>query len=530
MTNFKKLLILGLDGLPWSVTKTMMDLGAMPNLKRLMDEGCSGILRSTVPHQTPAAWTTFMTGVHPGTHGIMNWQDFDATQNVTRLNNVGRYKGKTIYEHFSNAGKKVGVVMQPTTYPPFELNGFLLTGFDSPGLDAAFASPPELQKEILEICPEHGRNLDVNQDWDIPGHVENDDAFEHNIGLFQKRMHRVADLSIELNRRHPTDVLMVYFQDPDLLLHRAWKWIDPSSAADAPRRHARVVEFFKDMDAACAKLIEATASPDRLTLVLSDHGQQPDCMRVQPNNVLIEKGLLVPAKGLALAKDAKRRLQDRIAKVKRKGVGIPIDWDRTKAYMPHQACTGFVYINLKGRQPYGSVEPNDYEKVRDEVVEALRSYRDPNNNNASYFEEVTPTDGLFSRKEKLHLPDIYIQPKPGVEFVRRAKGDRVSYPSKRAYAGLHHPDGIYMLSGTGVAKKQDCNCHIVDMAPTLMASMGHAVPSYMEGRVVSEGFDTPPAVDSVQMTWDPDDDAGDAYSEDQEAVIEERLSELGYLE
>lgn len=527
---YKKLLILGLDGLPWSITQTMMDLGAMPVLKSLMESGCSGILRSTVPAQTPAAWTTFMTGVHPGTHGIINWQDFDATKMVTRLNNVERYHGKTFYEHFSKAGLKVGVVMQPTTYPPFEVSGFLLTGFDSPGTDADFAYPPSLQKEILEICPDHDRNLDVNQDWDVAGHATDDDAFEHNIGLFRKRMHRVADLSIELNRRYPTDVLMVYFQDPDLLLHRAWKWLDPTSAKDAPRRHACVVEFFKDLDKACEKVLKATEADGRLVLTMSDHGQQADSLRVQPNNILIETGFLVPAKGLALVKDAQRRLQDRISKVKRKGVGIPVDWGKTKAYMPFQACTGFIYINLRGRQPFGSVAPEDYISVRDQVVEALRNYRDPNNGNATYFEEVVPTDEIFKRKDQLNLPDIFIQPKGGIEFVRRAKGSRVAYPSKRPYAGLHHPDGIYFLAGAGVAAQRDCDAHIADVAPTLLAGMGQPVPSYVEGRVLTEAFEQPPEVTTLPMAWDAQDDTGDAYTAEQEAVIEERLSELGYLD
>jgi predicted AlkP superfamily phosphohydrolase/phosphomutase len=508
----------------------MMDLGAMPVLKGLVEGGCSGVLRSTVPAQTPAAWTTFMTGVHPGTHGIINWQDFDACHMVTRLNNVERYKGKTFYEHFSRAGLKVGVVMQPTTYPPFEVNGFLLTGFDSPGTSAAFAHPPKLQKEILDICPDHDRNLDVNRDWDVTGHETDDDAFENNIDLFRKRVHRVADLSIELNRRHPTDVLMVYFQDPDLLLHRAWKWLDPKSSDVAPRRHARVVEFFRDLDRACDKLLKATEAPGRLVLAMSDHGQQADRLRVQPNNILMEMGFLVPARGLALVRDAQRRLQDRINKVKRKGVGVPIDWDKTRAYMPFQACTGFIYVNLKGRQPFGSVAPEDYESVRDAVVERLRDYRDPNNGNESYFEEVVPTDGLFKRKDQLRLPDIYIQPKPGIEFVRRAKGDRVAYPSKRTYAGLHHPDGIYFLSGDGVARKRDCHAHIADLAPTLMACMGQLVPGYMEGRVLSEGFVEAPAITTQPIPWDALDDTGDAYTEEQEAAIEERLSELGYLD
>src|SRR5947207_11505709 len=166
MAMYKKLLILGLDALPWRILEPVMEAGAAPRLKQLYERGCSGILRSTIPHQTPAAWTTFMTGVQPGTHGIVNWQHYDAKKNQLTLNNVERYAGKTIYERFTAAGLKVGVVMQPLTYPPFKVNGFLLTGFDSPGVTEPFACPRELEKEILEMCPRHAENLGLEEHWE----------------------------------------------------------------------------------------------------------------------------------------------------------------------------------------------------------------------------------------------------------------------------------------------------------------------------------------------------------------------------
>lgn len=522
--RFQKLLILGLDALPWRVLKPLMDADVTPRLKALHDRGCSGVLRSTIPHQTPAAWTTFMTGVHPGTHGIVNWQHYDARKNALTLNNVERFAGKTIYERFSTASLKVGVVMQPVTYPPFKVNGYLLSGFDSPGINEPFAYPRELEREILEICPRHAENFGVDESWEVAKHELDDSAFAQNIALLTERVRRVTDLALELNRRHPSDVLMVYFQDPDLVLHRAWRWCDATTWNDNTARREAVFKFFAMLDRCCGELIDATEASERLTLVLSDHGQRPDALRVRLNSILIELGFLVPASGINLIKDGVRRITNRINQRDEQGLGVPIDWARTRAFMPFQSCTGFVYVNLEGRQPHGSVKREDFSQVRDEVIDALRKHSRAH----EFFEEVAAMDQAHGWHEDLLLPDIYIQPKVGIEFVRRAKRGEISFPTKRAYAGLHDPDGLYILDGPAI-RAGEANAHIADLAPTLLAALGQAVPSYMEGRVLNECFAQPLDVNSVPFAWEAKE-AGEAYSAEGAAAVEKRLADLGYLD
>ncbi|MCZ7647062.1 MAG: alkaline phosphatase family protein [Planctomycetota bacterium] len=523
---YRRALILGLDALGWPVVESWIEAGAMPFLGALRKQGHRGALRSTLPHQTPAAWTTFMTGVQPGTHGIVNWERFDPLEQTECLHDMGRLEGKTIYHHVSRAGLKAGVAMQPMTYPPFELNGYVLSGFDGPGLDAPFAWPRELEREILERCPEHGKNLNPDTEWREEGHEADDAVFCANLDLLIERTRRTARLATDLQRAHPTDVWMVYFHDPDLVMHRAWRWSVPEGVRENPRRHAKVLEYARALDEACRVCDEAMPSEGRLTLALSDHGQRADRLRVRLNSVLMDLGLLVPASRLGLLKDFFRRLTD---KAKRKGVGLPIDWARTKAFMPFQACTGFVYVNLKGRQPFGSVEPADYEKVRDETIEALRGYADPRTGER-YFEAVGATDGLFKRKDALKLPDIYVQPNPGVEFVRRAKRGEAAFPTKRAYAGLHDPEGLYVLSGAGV-KPGESPAHICDLAPTLLACLGVDVPSYMEGSALGRCFEAGLQVKTRPADWEEDESTGTpGYTAAQQAEIESRLSNLGYLD
>ena len=464
-TTKQKLLILGLDALPWRIVKPMMDAGAMPRLKALVDSGSSGALRSTIPHQTPSAWTTFMTGVQPGTHGIVNWQHYNAASNTLALNDIQRFAGKSIYERMSEAGFRVGVVMQPLTFPPFKVNGFLLSGFDTPSINEPFAQPRELEKEVLEICPRHAENLGLEEQWEGGNQEAGDAPFLANVTLLNERVNRVTALALELYKRYPTDVLMVYFQDTDLMLHCAWRWCDPATWNEHPGRRAASIEFFKTLDRACGELIDAVGSLENngTTLVLSDHGQRPDAVRVRMNSILIELGFLVPATGFAKGKESVRRVQSKLQKTNETGYGVPIDWARTRAFMPFQSCTGFIYLNLEGRQPRGSVKSSEFIRVRDELIEALRGYRDPKTGQ-NYFGDIAPMDEAHGWRKDLLLPDVYVQPVEGVEFVRKAKPGEIVYPTKRPYAGLHDPDGLYILHGNNVRTATELNAHIVDLS------------------------------------------------------------------
>ena len=140
-----KLLIIGLDGATFDLIEPWAD--ELPHLARLMREGAWGRLRSTVPPATFPAWTSFMTGVDPGQHGV-----FDFTRRVpgayrVEFVNATHRRVPTLWRILSDAGLRVGVLGVPATYPPEHLNGFQISGFDAPiavGIDRSFVQPPEL--------------------------------------------------------------------------------------------------------------------------------------------------------------------------------------------------------------------------------------------------------------------------------------------------------------------------------------------------------------------------------------------------
>lgn len=146
-----QILLIGLDGATWDLILPWVAEGRLPNLGALLREGSWGTLLSTVPPATFPAWSSFLTGLNPGRHGIFDFtrRKF-GTYEVEFVNSTYR-RGRSLFRIASEAGKRVGVIGVPATYPPEKVNGFLISGFDAPvatGIDPSFVYPRELFSEI----------------------------------------------------------------------------------------------------------------------------------------------------------------------------------------------------------------------------------------------------------------------------------------------------------------------------------------------------------------------------------------------
>ena len=145
----RRVLVIGLDGATFDILSPLMAEGRMPKMAEAVAGGASGILRSTVPPITPAAWTTFLTGKQPGTHGIIDFERYDVRTNQLALNSTRCLDHvRTLWKIVGDQGLKVGSVNVPMTFPAVPVNGFLVSGFETPGPDSDFVYPALLKDEI----------------------------------------------------------------------------------------------------------------------------------------------------------------------------------------------------------------------------------------------------------------------------------------------------------------------------------------------------------------------------------------------
>lgn len=540
----RRVLIVGLDGATFDVLKPLMSAGRMPNLKRAVDEGASGTLHSTIPPITPAAWTTFLTGKHPGRHGILDFEGYDVNTGKLWMHSTqSTSKVRTIWRILSDNDYRVGSINVPLTYPPRPLNGCMITGFDTPGPESEFTYPPELKPLVLERWkdPTCGKN------WrrQFMGGI---DLFRRNVAYMAESFHQGAALTQFCGDKYGWDVLMVVFKLIDNLQHKTWKYLDPRWRDRDPQRTRITEDAFAEADAAVGALLDYARAHDATVLVVSDHGHGSMEGKVHPNTMLRDWGYLVIDRsgvptGQQIRRTVGRWMGRKSPPVQNGGVlhDFSVDLSRTRACVMHAGNAGFLYINLKGRQPGGIVPPEEYEQLRTELRDRFLAAEavDPAGHRIRPFPEVHVPEEIYgcTREEQPWMPDLLLIPHLPLAVVRRIRGRKaVRWLPYGKIEGTHRPHGIVIATGPGVKRGATIEMRMADCAPTVLAAMGCPLPSDLDGRVCTAMFEHPPNVrfesadDASAMSAEPAESDEAVYSEAELAKITERLSDLGYLE
>jgi predicted AlkP superfamily phosphohydrolase/phosphomutase len=265
-----KAVVIGLDGAAWHLLDPLLEAGVMPRLGALRESGASGTLLSTVPTYTPPAWTSAVTGVNPGRHGVYGFIEGNAQSERQELMHSGKIKAPTLWEIAGKQGARTGVYNLPLTYPPRPLDGWMVSGMMTPGYGEhlkGFAYPSELEPKMLEWAPDYVVDVSANYetDWRDAGLAERALA---SIEQRERVLRGLLDL-------HPIDVLFTVMEAPDRLQHVYYRYMDPRDPAyDSPegrKLRPAVIRCFEAMDRIVG-LLDDWAGHDGGVMVVSDHG------------------------------------------------------------------------------------------------------------------------------------------------------------------------------------------------------------------------------------------------------------------
>jgi len=102
----KRVFVIGLDGATFDLIDPWVSEGRLPNLKRILDKSTYGRLESTIPPITPPAWTSFMTGVNPGKHGVWDFFTLEPNSFKKALVNSSNVRSKKFWDLAGERGKK----------------------------------------------------------------------------------------------------------------------------------------------------------------------------------------------------------------------------------------------------------------------------------------------------------------------------------------------------------------------------------------------------------------------------------------
>lgn len=548
MQPYERVLILALDSVCWEVLLPLVADGTMPALGVYLKKANYGVLESTVPPHTAAAWTTFLTGMDPGRHGVIDFVGFDPVKHQFKFHDSTKNRAESLFMRLSSAGISCGSIFLPRNYPPYALqDGYIISGFETPGTSSDFTEPHALRKEVFSVSPKLHFNFE--QDWE---EVTDDAAFERNIDRAIESVKVLESLSLHFQRNNPTKLQVAYLQATDILFHKAWKWCVAASAENPPtqrkgcddsRRRDLIKTFFRRIDQFINRALGLHSSstsqrfrpggPARtLRLIVSDHGHGSSKGRVFINNFLRDWGYLKPLSGFKSVSRRVTLLTLDAATRKARSREMALEWSQTKAYLAHVGIYGFVYLNLKGREANGIVKPEDFESVRNDLIKRFLAEKIPGTNDPLFI-KVHKGEEIYTRKKELNLPDLIVVPADG--FYPRKKitsgpGLRVSPDS---VGGIHRTEGVFAFEGPGIVPSNGVGirANIADITPTLLAALGQPLSRRMSGKPLLEIFTDPPNVEYAEDDGDaPPADPISVYSKEEQEEIEKRLQDLGYLE
>lgn len=564
MNSERKVLVIGLDGATLHLVKDWAARGKLPNLAKLMSEGAYGH-SETVPNQNSApAWSSFMTGKNPGKHGIYHFYEKDEGSYNIRYLNGSDLKGEPVWSLLGKAGKKVGVLNVPMTYPAKAVNGYLVSGMDAPGTESkGFAYPESIAAELLTVVP------DYVVEPGITSFVANK-RYDLAVKMAEKSIKARSKAALYLMEKYPWDFFMVVFREIDVIQHHFWKFMEEGGSAGHNEGRGdysdTILHIYRMLDLELERLVSRLPG-DGYVVVVSDHG----CAAAEGappyiNYILKYMGMLefkTVAGGLKgkligetlsfvqrhTSRKTKENLLRRFPKLRNRLDSqrwfSNLDWLNTRAFGEPTRIE--VWLNVKGREPLGTVKPGEeYDVVCEEIKKMLYRWHDPLTGK-KVVKSVFRKEEVYHGKYLDKAPDMLIIFEDdirvsGVMLVdETGKKEYVNCPPDIADAlpvnGAHRDNGLFMMRGPGIKSGQEFSgARILDFAPTILHLMGENVPSDMDGRVLKDVFVHEVVEDKPSLTVSSGTDDSEhhqtqvQYSDEERRLIEERLRGLGYIE
>lgn len=451
----RKLLVIGLDSVPASLLFHKFK-DELPNLKRLMETGASGVLWTCDPPITIPAWMVMMTGKSPGRLGLYGFRHRrNNSYTDVSLPTTASVKEPAVWDILGAQGKHVTVVAVPPSYPPRQVNGEMVGCFMTPDTSANYTYPASLRQEIRQHVGEYI--------VDVTFRHEDRDAI---LAQLREMAERRFELFKYLMRTRRWDFFIGHEIGIDRVQHTFWKFFDPEHHLHEPgnKYQSAVLDYYRLVDAKIGEMLELVDS-DTVVLALSDHGAQRMTGAFCVNQWLAQEGYLVykeaPAQVMPLEKAS-------------------VDWARTRVW----AWGGYyarVFFNRKGREPLGLLDDAAYKRLRQEVTDKLKAVRGPNGER--WDTRVLRPEDIYDQCNG-DPPDLMVY----FDDLRWRAAGTVGHPTDYLQENdtgpddsVHSRDGIVVLANAGI-RGQIEDAHLTDIAPTVLKLMRSPVPPDMPGR------------------------------------------------
>jgi predicted AlkP superfamily phosphohydrolase/phosphomutase len=485
-----KVLVIGLD---CAAPELLFGDERLVNVRRLMEMGCYGRLESVVPPITVPAWMCMSTSQDPGSLGVYGFRNrSDHSYDKLGTVNARSFKALAIWDYLAMEGKRSIVVGVPPSFPPRKINGISVGCFLTPDtVHDDYTHPTSIKERIAKLVGEYP--------VDVKGFRTNDKDWLRDQIFAMSRKHFTVIRDLMANEAWD------YFQFVEIGLDRVhhgfWKYCDPNHPQHEPGNPYQNVisDYYLHLDDEIGKLLELLTD-DTVVLVVSDHGAKPLFGGFCVNEWLVREGLLVleeyPTKVTPFDK-------------------LRVDWSRTKVWS-EGGYYARIFLNVKGREPQGVIEPRDVLAFRDELTAKLEATTDEHGQllGTKVFkpEEVYRDIRNVPPDLIVHFGDLSWRSIGGVGYPELHIQENDTGPDDCNHAQF----GAFILAASNSPLSGEIEgARLLDIAPTLMALGGYEIPEAMQGTSLLGRTGLAAEVPG--------------FSERGEEIIRERLKGLGYI-
>ena len=513
----RRQLIIGLDAAEWTLVRRWSEEGRLPTFRDLLARGTHGTLATTAEQLPDTVWSCIYGGGNPATFEKYFYVQYDASTGDLRHVHDDAFTKRPFWKVLSDAGRTVGVV-DAVKFPCADsLRGFQISNWGAHATKAAKASTPR------ELLPEIERRFGPHPvgDCDVV-----DDKPRSQRALLDRILagvERRGEVVRSLMRERDWEVMFTAFSEPHCVGHHFWHWLDPDhpryDESDTHGLADGMERVYRAIDGEIGAMLELV-DDNTVCMVVSGHGMGPiyhaswnlpeilDLLgygrgparqaepgrkaRANPWRILrmVLPGRLQYAIKNALPQSLQDELLFRWYSGRR-------DWKGVRAFaVPNNDSVGAIRIGVAGRDPDGVVQPGaEYDAVCSDLAAAFHELRDPTTNRP-VVREVSLTHQKFAGEFQDHLPDITVlweqafawqavhSPRFGTLQIRRLDNR----------SGSHTPRGFFVCSGPDVAEGAELRGHsIYDIAPTIYAAAGIAMPDGLDGKPLPIFGSTVPA-------------------------------------
>ena len=550
-TGARRTVVLGFDALDFRYLDEFRD--TLPNFGALRSEGTEAPLRSTFPPWTGSAWPSMYTGTDPSYHNAYTFFQYgseypDEAEHVSRTH----VERPAIWNYLDSLDRPSIVLNVPVTHPADPIEGVLIPGYLAKESDEGnregireelsaalgeeyriyaeteMSSDKEAKFEgmvgMIDLRARAAKHLLSNYDWEVAViQVQKTDAVFHNFTDTEKfrRIYETADDLVGTVRDTAPDANVVVCSDHGMGPITGYKIF----VNEVLRQHG----FIETTDESAMPSLEDTKSD----LVEADGSAGGSDGRDDAGPGLVDRAALTLSSSLSavgitpatvygaaqkvgLGSALRRAVPNSLIS----SVGEDIDWRRSKAYARTMSELG-VRVNLEGREPNGVVSEEEYEAVRDEIIDVLSNLHTPDGEPA--FEFVVRREEIYDGPYAENACDVLFMPTDMNHMVLTGLFGKRFLPVDLYN---HMQDGVFIGAGPAFDATVELDTlSLTDVAPIVFGSMGLDVPEGMTG-TIPDGLLAEPVgrAEYPDVTFGTRDGR---EGEDDETT--ERLKDLGYL-